>query len=210
MSGGWKVGMASARRPPGAPGPVHGRVHADRVLPDGATIDAAQLRAPEAEGEIAFVLGRDLRGPGATIADALAATRGVMAAIEVIAEGGGAGAASPGGAASGAASPAGEHDSAFAVLGTNLVSVDAVDLRLLGLVLTRNGAVVATGAGAEALGHPAHSVAWLTNALAEQGDHLRAGEVVLTGSISGALPVAAGDVIGAELDRLGGVTARFS
>ena len=88
--------------------------------------------------------------------------------------------------------------------------VDGLDLRLLGMVLSRNGEIVGTGAGAQVLGHPARSVAWLANALAAHRQALEAGEIVLAGSLCGAHPVAPGDTVTAEFDRLGTVTATFA
>ena len=75
------------------------------------------------------------------------------------------------------------------MVGGALVPVDAIDLRLIGVVLSRDGEVLATGAGAQVLGHPAQAVAWLANALHERGGSLCAGQIVLAGSATGAFPV---------------------
>ncbi|MCU1654944.1 MAG: 2-oxopent-4-enoate hydratase, partial [Pseudonocardia sp.] len=80
-----------------------------------------------------------------------------------------------------------------------------IDLRLVGVVLERNGEVVATASGSATLGHPAAAVAWLVRALAAEGEGLRAGEVVLSGGLTAAVPVAPGDVVVASVDRLGTV-----
>ena len=85
------------------------------------------------------------------------------------------------------------------------IPVAGLDLRLLGVVLEHNGQVVATAAGAAALGHPASAVAWLVRSLAEEGEGLRAGDVVLSGGLTAAVPLAAGDVVTATADRLGSV-----
>jgi 2-keto-4-pentenoate hydratase len=202
---GWKVGLTAAiGREPGSPGPIYGELLASMIVPAGGSIAAGELHAPEVEGEIAFVLDRPLRGPGATVGDVLAATRGVRAAIEVIA---------------GRLEP-GEHAvadfiadnalSARAVLGDALVPLDGLDLRLAGMVQSRGGAVVGTGAGARVLGDPAASVAWLANALAATGRQLDAGAVVLSGSLAPAVPARAGDVFTVEFDRLGTVSVAFA
>jgi 2-oxo-3-hexenedioate decarboxylase len=78
-----------------------------------------------------------------------------------------------------------------------------IDLRLVGVVFERNGEMVATAAGAAVLGHPAAAVAWLVRALAADGSGLRAGEIVLSGGLTAAVPVGPGDVLGATVDRLG-------
>ncbi len=55
------------------------------------------------------------------------------------------------------------------VLGDRLVDPRDVDLATVGMVLEKNGEIVATGAGAAALGHPANAVAWLANTLGAHG-----------------------------------------
>jgi len=87
------------------------------------------------------------------------------------------------------------------------VPPDGIDLRLAGVVLEHNGDVVATAAGAAALGHPAAAVAWLVRSLAAEGEGLglAAGQVVLSGGLTAAVPVRPGDVVVATIDRLGSV-----
>jgi 2-keto-4-pentenoate hydratase len=95
------------------------------------------------------------------------------------------------------------------VLGGRLAT-DASDLRLVGMTLARGGELVATGAGARVLGHPAQSVAWLANALSGHDLGLQTGEIVLSGSLATPMPARPGDVFTAELYGLGSVTARFA
>jgi 2-oxo-3-hexenedioate decarboxylase len=85
---------------------------------------------------------------------------------------------------------------------------DVGDLRLLGVVFRRNGAVVATAAGAAALGHPAAAVAWLVNRLAERGERLESGSIVLSGGLTDAMPLERGSVVTAEIEELGTVEVR--
>ena len=73
------------------------------------------------------------------------------------------------------------------------------------MVLEKNGEVVATASGAASLGHPAAAVAWLVRSLAADGEGLRAGDVIISGGLTAAVPVAAGDVVVATIDRLGSV-----
>ncbi|MDX6700939.1 MAG: 2-keto-4-pentenoate hydratase [Baekduia sp.] len=201
---GWKVGLTSAiggRR--GAPGPIYGQLLSDMVVAESEPIPAGVMHGPEVEGEIAFVLDRPLRGPGVTVADVLAATRGVAPAIEIIA-----GRLEPGDHAV-VDFIADNAASARAVLGDALVPVDDLDLRLVGMVQSSDGEVVATGAGARVLGHPAASVAWLANALATGGRQLDADTFVLSGSLAPAVPAQPGDTFTVEFDRLGSVSAVF-
>jgi 2-keto-4-pentenoate hydratase len=90
-------------------------------------------------------------------------------------------------------------------VGAEGVEPSGFDLRLTGVVLSKNGELVATATGAEVLGHPAASVAWLVRALAARGRGLSAGQVVLSGALTAAVAVAPGDVITAEFDRVGAV-----
>jgi len=85
-----------------------------------------------------------------------------------------------------------------------------LDLRTVGMVLEKNGEVAATAAGAAVLGHPAQAVAWLANKLAAYGISLHKGEVILSGSLTAAIPVAAGDFIRADFGALGDVKTKFA
>ncbi|MBS0508134.1 MAG: 2-oxopent-4-enoate hydratase, partial [Proteobacteria bacterium] len=147
------------------------------VYNEGQAISAATLIQPKAEGEVAFVLKKPLKGPGVTAADVLAATEGVMACFEIvdsrirdwkikIQD-----------------TVADNASCGVFVLGDRLVDVRDVDLGTCGMVLEKNGDIVATGAGAAALGHPANAVAWLANTLGRLGIALEAGEVILSGSL---------------------------
>jgi 2-keto-4-pentenoate hydratase len=75
-------------------------------------------------------------------------------------------------------------------------------------VLTRNGALVDTGAGAAALGNPLAVVAWLANTLAVDGIGLEPGHVIMTGALHAAVPMLPGEEYLAEFDRLGSVGIR--
>jgi 2-keto-4-pentenoate hydratase len=195
---GWKLGVTSRAKQAqvGVHEPVRGFLASANALDLGEPLVTGELIQPRAEPEIVFILGRDLSGPSATAADVLAATAWVAAGIEIL-------------------------DSRFLdyrftmpdVIADNTsagrfivgapVAPDGIDLRLAGVVLEHNGDVVATAAGAAALGHPAASVAWLVRSLAAEGEGLRAGQVVLSGGLTAAVPVRAGDVVVASIDRLG-------
>ncbi len=170
---------------------------------EGEAIAAATLIQPKAEGEIAFVLKKTLRGPGVTAAEVLAATEGVMACFEIV--------------DSrirdwkiGIADTVADNASCGVfVLGDRLVDPRDVDLGTCGMVLEKNGEIVATGAGAAALGHPANAVAWLANTLGRQGIALEAGEVVLSGSLAAMVPVTAGDSLRVTIGGIGGCSVRF-
>ncbi len=170
---------------------------------EGQAIEAATLIQPKAEGEIAFVLKKTLKGPGIGVADVLAATEGVMTCFEIvdsrirdwkirIQD-----------------TVADNASCGVFVLGERLVDVRDVDLATCGMVLEKNGEIVATGAGAAALGHPANAVAWLANTLGARGIALEAGEVVLSGSLAIMVPVRAGDNLRVTIGGIGGCSVRF-
>lgn len=202
---GKKIGLTSKAMQDmlGVHEPDYGHLLDDMVVPNGGPILVSRLLQPRCEGEIAFLLGKDLVGPGVTVAQVLSATEAVIPALEIvdsrvrdwkikiqdtIAD---------------------NASSALVVLGDKMTPVQGMDLRLVGMVLEKNGEVAATGAGAAVLGHPAVAVAWLANKLAEFDVWLRAGEIVLSGSLTVAPPVAAGDCFRADFDRLGSVAVRF-
>jgi 2-keto-4-pentenoate hydratase len=202
---GWKVGLTSAapRAQLGLTEPIAGRVLASTVYPDGAAIDTGQLIAPGAEAEIAFLIGHELAGPGATLHGALLAVAGALPALEIVDcryqewrfRG-------PDGAADN-----GLH--AGIVVGTRPMPLGDLDLGVEGLVWEQNGEIVATAAGAEVGGNPLTSVVWLANKLAAWGLALRPGEIVLAGSLSKILRPRPGDTVRARFTRLGSVAARF-
>ena len=172
------------------------------VFEDGVTMNLADYIQPKVEAEIALVLESPLQGPGVTTADAAEAIGSAVAAIEMVDS------RIADWRITLADTIADLASSAATVLGTRRVSLD-FDPRLCGMVITRNGETVATGAGAAALGDPVFAVAWLANTLAPFGVRLQPGQFVMTGSLHGAFDVAPGDVVTAEFDRLGAVTMHF-
>lgn len=183
--------------------PDYGHLLEDMLLPEGEPCRRDELLLPKVEGEVAFVMERRLQGPGLHVADVLRATAGVMPALEIVdsrirdwkiklPD-----------------TVADNASSARFVLGPRLSPARDLDLRLIGMCLEKNGQVVNSGAGVAVLGHPAAAVAWLANKLAEFGAALEPGDVVLSGAVTAAVDVAAGDVVEAHFDRLGSARARF-
>jgi len=202
---GRKIGLTSVamQQQLGVDEPDFGALFADMLVEEGDAIPVGELIQPRVEAEIAFVMESDLQGPGVSSADALRAVAGALPAIEVI--------------DSRVAdwkiklpdTIADNASSARVVCGGKLTAIDDLDLRLIGMALSVNGAVAATGAGAAVLGNPIRCIAWLANKLGEFGVPLRAGDLVIAGALHAALPVAAGDSVRAEFAELGGVTTRF-
>jgi 2-oxopent-4-enoate hydratase len=198
---GYKAGLTSVpmQRQFGVDTPDYGPVLESTLYADGDRVPRAAFIAPKVEAEIVFRLGTGLAGPGVTVAMADAAISEVMAGLEVV-------------------------DSRIAdwrirladtiadlastgavVLGSRAVPASSVDPRLIGMVFSRNDEIVATGAGAAALGNPVAVVAWLANTLGEHGVALEAGQVIMTGALHAAVTMDHGDKFVAEFDRLGTV-----
>ena len=170
---------------------------------DGAAIDSSKLIHPKVEAEIAFVTSKALKGPGCHAADVFAATECVMPAVEIIdsryrdfkfditsvvAD---------------------NSSSSRFVTGGRPVPVDHMDLRTVGVVMEKNGEVVAMSTGAAVLGNPAESVAMLANMLGERGEEIPAGTFVMTGGVTAAVAVEPGDSILVRYHDLGTLSMRF-
>ena len=183
--------------------PDFGHLTSGMVYGDGDAIPVDTLISPRAEGEIAFVLKHDLAGPGISNADVLRATEYVLPCFEIvdsrirdwkirIQD-----------------TVADNASSGVFVLGDAAVDPRKIDLSVVGMTLEKNGEVLATGAGAAALGHPLNAVTWLANTLGQLGMTLKAGEVILSGSLAAMLPVKAGDNLRMTLGGIGSASVRF-
>jgi 2-oxopent-4-enoate/cis-2-oxohex-4-enoate hydratase len=174
-------------------------------VPDGATLSlsARRLIQPRAEGEIAFVLKKDLKGPGVTEEQVLDATDYVTPCFEIvdsrirdwkirIQD-----------------TVADNASCGVFVLGRERVAPRTLDLAAVKMRIRKNGAHVADGVGAAVQGHPATAVAWLANTLGEFGIPFLAGEIILSGSLAPLLPAAPGDRFEMTLDGIGGATIDF-
>ena len=95
------------------------------------------------------------------------------------------------------------------VLGGQAAPVAGLDLRTLGVVLEKNGEPVAVGAGAAVLGHPAAAIAALANHLGARGEEIPAGTMILSGGVTEAVAVQAGDSVNLRIQSLGSVSTRF-
>ena len=203
---GRKVGLTSLPMQEllGVKEPDYGVLLDHMFVEEGDEVALDRLLQPRIEAELAFVMEHDLAGPGVTAARALTAIAGALPAVEIV--------------DSRVAdweiklvdTVADNASSGLLVVGGNLRKVTDIDLRLVGVMVTRHGELVDTGAGAAILGNPARCVAWLANKIASFGASLRAGDVILPGAVHRMISVTPGDVFRAEFAYLGTVTARFS
>lgn len=201
---GHKVGLTSSGMQEllGVTEPDFGRLLDTMQVDDGGDVDITLLLQPRIEGEIAFLLSTDLSGPGVTPADVVNATHAVAPALEIIdsriqdwniklID-----------------TVADNASSGMYVVGKGIAPAD-IELPLINMELQKNGDVVGTGVGGATLGDPAAAVAWLANKLSEWGVGLEKGHTILSGALSPAVPVSAGDEIRADFDELGSVSVCF-
>lgn len=201
---GWKVGLTTraAQSQLGLEEPVSGFLLASGVFASGRDIPFTHFAGLAVEAEVALVMRHELAGPGVTAPHALQAVEGARPALELV-------------DFRFTGKPVGTDmiaDGVYAkaiVLGQALTDVAQIDLALEGLVYELNGTIAATATAAEVMGNPINSLVWLANHLGARGAGLRAGDVVMTGSVSMMLRPKAGDAVRATYTRLGAVAARF-
>lgn len=202
---GMKMGLTSRAKMEqmGVHEPIYGRLTSSMILNDGAVIRMSECLHPRIEPEVAFVMGKDLAGP-VTPVQALEAVSGVCAALEII--------------------DSRYRDFKFTlpdviadntsairfVLGSMLVQARKVNLGNLGIVMSVNGKIVETGSSAAVLDHPARSLAELANMLARRGERLLAGQIVLSGGATAAIPLKAGDHVRVEIEEIGSAEVRIA
>jgi len=197
---GWKLGLTSCAKQAqvGVHEPVRGFLAAADALDLGEPLLVSEYIQPRAEPEIAFLIGTSLAGPTVSSADVMAATAAVALGVEVLDS-------RYRDYTFTAADVVADNTSAARYVIGPAVPAAGIDLRLLGVLLEHNGEVIATAAGAAALGHPASAVAWLVRSLAAENDGLRRGDLVLSGGLTAAVALQAGDVVAVAADRLGSV-----
>jgi len=202
---GRKIGLTSKvmQVATGITEPDYGVIFDDMVYESGASVPFDRFSNVRIEVELAFVLRDRLEGPGLTIFDVLDATAYVVPALEILnshiaLEGRTIVDTISDNAAMGAM-----------VVGGAPVKVDAVDLRWVSALLSRNQTIEESGVAAAVLGHPAMGVAWLANKLAQHGQALEPGEIILAGSFTRPMWVERGDTVHADYRELGTVTCRF-
>ncbi len=202
---GHKIGLTSlaVQEWLGVAEPDFGGLLDTMAVPNGAMAPTAQLLQPRVEGELAFVLKRDLVGPGLVQHEVMAAIDYVLPAIEIIdsrirdwklaiqdtvADNASAG---------------------LFVVGSRPTSLAAIDTRTIGLALRKNGRIVSTGAGAACMGDPIAALLWLANKLGGLGTKLEAGQIILSGALGPVSDVVAGDRVEARIGRMGRVSVGF-
>lgn len=203
---GHKIGLTSKamQYATGITEPDYGVIFKDMIRESGCNLEWAAYTKPRVEMELAFLLKDDVEGPDATIFDVLRATEYVVPALEIL---------------DARVEMAGRTivdtiaDNAamgLMVIGGTPTKPDAIDLRWVAGILSKNQEIEETGVAAGVLGHPANGVHWLANRLSQHGDKLRAGEIILAGSFTRPMWVEAGSTVHADYGQMGTVTCQFS
>ena len=203
---GAKIGLTAkaVQRQLGVDQPDFGSLYADMEIPDGEIVASGRLIQPKVEAEVAFVLGETPNPDRMTTADLLGCIAYALPAIEIV--------------DSRIAdwdigifdTVADNASSGLFVLGTRPVRLEALDLRLCGMVLQKNGQPASFGAGAACLGNPLHAVRWLAQVMTDLGRPLKAGDIVLSGALGPMVPVSAGDHVEVRIAGLGDVRVGFA
>ena len=202
---GLKCGLTSfaKMKQMGVETPVFGFVSDYMCVPEGGEVKTSELIHPKVEAEICIVTKAPLKGPGCNVASVMAATDFVLPAVEiidsryrdfkfdlksVIAD---------------------NTSSSRFVIGGRMRDLQDLDLRTLGVVLEKNGEVATMAAGAAVLGHPLAAVAMLANHLGARDQEIPAGTFIMTGGVTEAIAVQAGDNVNVRFQDLGSVSMRF-
>ena len=202
---GKKVGLTSkaVQQQLGVDQPDFGILFADMEYMDGDAIPMSRLIQPKAEAEVAFVIGSHLTGPAPSWGEFVASLAYALPALEIV--------------------DSAIHDwkitledtvadnasCGLYVLGNQPVAIGQFSLSELGLQLDKNGQTVSVGSGAACLGHPLRAAWWLARTMAERGQGLRAGEIILSGALGPMVSIQAGDVLQARIGALGSVSCRM-
>lgn len=189
--------------------PDYGALLDDMLFEEGSDIPFERFIVPRVEVELAFILGKPLKGPNVTIFDVLEATEWVIPALEII------------DARIQQIDPETKvtrkvfdtiSDNAAnggVVMGGRAVRPTEIDLRKVPAVLYRNGVIEESGVSAAVLNHPAKGVAWLANKLAPYDVTLQPGQIILGGSFTRPVAASPGDTFHVDYDMLGSIACRF-
>ncbi len=209
---GWKIGLTSKAMQAALNinVPDSGVLLDDMAFDDGAVIAPDRFIQPRIEAEVAFVMKAPLEGPGIGVFDVLRATEFVTPALEIldtrilrvdpdtkktrtIVD-----------------TVSDNAANAGILLGGKALAPDATDMRWMGAIVSRNAEVEETGLGAGVLNHPARGIAWLANRLAQYGQRIEAGQVVLAGSFIRPIEARHGDTITADFGAAGTLSCHFA
>ncbi|MCP5395318.1 MAG: fumarylacetoacetate hydrolase family protein [Sphingomonadaceae bacterium] len=184
--------------------PDFGVLFDDMEIADGGILAPERCIQPKAEAEIAFILAEDLPSVETTAEDVAAAVATVHAAIEIVDS------RIADWKISFADTVADNGSSAFYVLAKDGFPLDGLDLEGAPMTMTINGAEASTGIGAAALGNPLNAAAWLARTLAERGEPLKAGDILLAGALGPMVTLTPGDHVETTVGGIGTCSFTYS
>ncbi len=209
---GWKIGLTSKamQQALGISTPDSGVLMDDMAFANHATIPANHFIQPRIEAELAFVMKAPLHGPQATVEQVLAATDHILPALEILDTRILRSDPATGKARTIVDTISDNAANAGIVTDDRAMTPGSFDPRWAGAIVTRNGEVEETGLGAGVLNQPALGIVWLANRLARYGQHIAAGQIVLSGSFIRPVECRPGDTILADFGPLGTVGCHFA
>ncbi len=207
---GWKIGLTSRAMQDalGIDIPDSGVLLDDMMFENGAAVPAGRFIQPRIEAEIAFVMKADLVGE-VSRDDVLAATDYVAPSLEILDTRILRNDPESGQTRSIVDTISDNAANAGIVLGTERHAPDAMDLRWIGAIVTRNEMVEETGLGAGVLNDPVEGIVWLARRLAGYGDAIKAGQIVLSGSFIRPVEAPSGSRFHADFGPFGDVSVSF-
>lgn len=202
---GKKIGLTSVamQQSLGVNEPDYGHLLSHMQLKNGGQVPTGKLFQPKVEGELAFVLKKDLVGTNNTAFDVIHATDYIVPALEIVdsrienwqikLED----------------TIADNASSGMYVLGEQQYKLSEVDLKNIGMAFYKNGELVNTGVGVACLGNPINAVVWLANKLGMYNIPLKKGEVILSGALSAAENAVEGDQFVCKFNQMGELRIQF-
>jgi 2-keto-4-pentenoate hydratase len=203
---GRKIGLTSklVQKQLGVDRPDFGVLLDTMAVPDGEEVPFGTVLQPRVEGEIAFVMEKDLKLERPSTTDVMRAIAYASPSIEIC------GSRIEKWQINIQDTIADNASAALYVLGNTKVKLEDFDGRLCGMVLESKGEPLSVGAGAACLGHPINAVRWLAEEMVRRGRPLLAGDVVMSGALGPMVAVTPGQVYEVRISGLGSVRAAFA
>jgi 2-keto-4-pentenoate hydratase len=202
---GCKIGLTSkaVQKQLGVDQPDFGMLLNTMEVPNGGTVAWSELMQPKAEAEIAFVLAKDLPDANISTTDVLSAIAYALVSIEIV------GSRIENWNIKITDTVADNASASHYVLGHKPVRLENLDLLNCKMQLFKNGGLASEGTGTSCLGSPINAVLWLAKTMAQLGQPLKAGQVILSGALGPMVAVQPGDEVRAVIEELGEVGLWF-
>ncbi|MEH6563840.1 MAG: fumarylacetoacetate hydrolase family protein [Halopseudomonas sp.] len=203
---GYKLGVSNpaVQAKLGLSGPLEGVLMASGLREAGQQLNSRDFIAPRAEIEVAMIFAHELHDPQLDRAQLVAALQNVVPALEICDS------AIAGWPSSLFDAVADNLSSGAFLLGTQRNDPSNLDVSQLAATLEINGKPVAEGNTGSCMGDPLNACLWLVRERLRQGGTVKAGDIILTGALTGLHPVAPGDRLVLRMGGLGEVSCSFS